>query len=81
MKHTHHTTGRYHKGCPACKAEKAAPTLAEALRNFVDYYTQAGIGGCADGHDDDDDDGPFSGDERYNVRHARAALKLAGIKE
>jgi len=59
----------------------AAPALAEALRNFVDYYTQAGIGGCADGHDDDDDDGPFSGDERYNVRHARAALAAAGIKE
>ena len=64
-----------------CPLHAAAPALAEALRVCVDYYTQAGIGACAEGHDDDDDETPFSGDERYNVRHARAALKQAGIEE
>ena len=58
----------------------AAPALAEALGNFVDYYTQAGIGACEEGHDDDEDEAPFSGDERYNVRQARAALRKAGVE-
>jgi len=56
--------------------EAAAP-LVDALREFVDYYDQAGIGDCLAGHDDDDDDDHderFDGDARYNVRHARQAL-------
>lgn len=55
----------------------AAPDLLAALHSFVGYYEQAGIGPCEDGHDDDDDRGPFSGDERYNVREARAAIAKA----
>jgi hypothetical protein len=55
--------------------------LAHALKQFVDYYDQAGIGDCEEGHDDDDDDDCFDGDERFNVRHARAALRTAQESE
>lgn len=51
----------------------AAPTLLYWLGAFVDYYTQAGIGDAAE----QDEDGQFDGDERFNVRHARAAISKA----
>lgn len=50
--------------------------LLEACKAFVDYYEQAGIGDCQEGHDDESGDG-FNGDERFNVRVARAALDKA----
>ena len=50
--------------------------LKWALQQFVDYYDQAGIGDCEEGHDDDDDG--FGGDEHFNVRIARAALRREG---
>jgi hypothetical protein len=52
--------------------------LREALQSFVDYYTQAGIGDCEPGDEDDCLDS-FDGDEMYNVREGRKALaKLEG---
>lgn len=48
--------------------------LLQACKAFVDYYTQAGIGDCQEGHDDDDCGDDFDGDERFNVRTARAAI-------
>lgn len=47
--------------------------LRHALQAFVDYYEQAGIGECTEGHDDDNNE-QFSGDERFNVRQGRKAL-------
>lgn len=45
--------------------------LEVALRAFVDYYDQAGIG---DALETDDDEGLFDGDEKFNVRQGREAL-------
>ena len=53
----------------------AAPDLLCALQSFVDYYDQAGIGDCLPGQDDEDDG--FNGDEKFNVRLARAAIAKA----
>jgi hypothetical protein len=51
----------------------AAPDLLAALQAFVDYYGQAGIGAALE---DDGNDG-FDGDEKFNVRLARAAITRA----
>jgi len=60
-----------------CRAVNCHDELLKCLRWFEGYYTQAGIGDCLEGHDDDDDGDMFDGDERFNVRHARAAIEKA----
>jgi hypothetical protein len=57
----------------------AAPKLLRALQDFVDYYDQVGIGECLAGQDDADAGDEFDGDERFNVRQARAALAAAQL--
>lgn len=54
-----------------------------ALKSFVDYYDQAGIGDCKEGEDDIEDDVfvVFDGDERFNVRQGRAAIAEAQHKK
>ncbi len=47
--------------------------LLETLQNFVDYYTQAGIGECNKEAEDNPPDG-FDGDEVFNVRFAQVAI-------
>lgn len=63
------------------KACNAYEHLVSALRMFVDYYTQAGIGDCTqddeDAADNGDRDDEFDGDEIFNVRFGREALRLA----
>ena len=58
------------------RAVNSHETLLAALRSFVDYYDQAGIGDCSDPENDDNDD-HFDGDERFNVRQALAAIAAA----
>lgn len=60
------------KETTAANAELAQ--AREALKDFVDYYDQAGIGECPEGNDDRPDD-EFDGDERFNVRKGRKALR------
>ncbi len=60
------------------KAEQnAVAKLYSALAAFTDYYDQAGIGPCHERYDDRESDDGFSGDERFNVRWGRRALKVA----
>ncbi len=56
--------------------DRLIAALICALRGFVDYYDQGGIGPCHPADDDDPPDG-FDGDEVFNVRQGRAALRLA----
>ncbi len=56
--------------------QNAIARLHSALASFTDYYGQAGIGPCHARDDDKDEDG-FDGDERFNVRWGRRALKRA----
>ena len=58
--------------------------LLEACQAFVDYYDQEGIGACLQGHDDEESENEndgFDGDERFNVRQARAAIAKATPRE
>jgi hypothetical protein len=55
--------------------------LLAALKSFVDYYDQAGIGPCDEGQDDEDCGDCFDGDERFNVRQGRAAIRRATNQE
>jgi hypothetical protein len=57
--------------------QDAIDRLHSALASFTDYYDQAGIGPCHERNDDKDDDDGFNGDERFNVRWGRRALKRA----
>ena len=65
-------------GCEDANASliAAAPDLLEALKAFVGYYDQAGIGDCTEEDESDPPDG-FDGDEVVNVRLARAAIAKA----
>lgn len=59
------------------KEQETIARLHSALAAFVDYYDQAGIGPCRAGNDGKGDESEFDGDERFNVRHGRNALKAA----
>jgi len=72
VKHFHHTTGRYHKGCPACKVEQAAPKMAEALRDLI-----TPLPGPLDAIEEAGNEAEW---ER-KIEAARAALAEAGIEE
>lgn len=59
----------------------ASKKLLHALEAFVDYYTQAGIGDCTEADEEEADNGDrddgFDGDEIFNVRQGRAAIRMA----
>jgi hypothetical protein len=75
----HGDVTRFHAENERLKAEnqrlrERAGRLASALREFVDYYDQAGMPHDLTAEHEADPPGRFDGDEVFNVRMGRKAL-------